>query len=239
MSRSQLTTIQQYNRSEGEFRRRLTVEEQFEIQLKNDSDLFNQLSKKEADFEWFPNTDNFELEIMQAQYNNETYMRPASWWSVERISKFHGFMEKLSNEEQSHRTRTFGNYQFDKLSTNKLIQGANTCFGFTGWKTDVDISSAKATRYDKREHDEEDGRPNRYTIELSIDVKIRLIDGTVVVKTGKGRADNQPSRALAFSKARKEAVTDGIRNCLYGLIELIAVYEENVRAGITVKCEDS
>jgi len=59
--------------------------------------------------------------------------------------------------------------------------------------------------------DEADGK---VTLGISCTVRVSLRDGTFHEDIGYGTSENQRLKAAAFEKARKEAVTDGIKRAL-------------------------
>ncbi|QPG76458.1 hypothetical protein FOA43_003847 [Brettanomyces nanus] len=89
--------------------------------------------------------------------------------------------------------------------------------------------SSKLMKFEEQKFDDE--RPSRYTIEFEVKVKLSLNDGTTIVKKGLGKSTFIPSKNAAFIKSQKEACTDGLKRCFYGLIELLIDYEEKVKSG--------
>ncbi|RHZ79310.1 hypothetical protein Glove_149g40 [Diversispora epigaea] len=98
----------------------------------------------------------------------------------------------------------------------KVINIANNVFGFNGWSSSIEDITV----------DYVDCEAGRYSVGVSAITKIILKDGTYHTDTGYGSADNMKIKALAFEKAKKEAVTDAIKrtlrmfgnvlgNCLY------------------------
>jgi len=99
----------------------------------------------------------------------------------------------------------------------RVLNLANNIFGFNGWSSQ--ILSFTTDFIDVME-------PNRISLGITCSVRITLKDGTFREDVGFGQAENQRNKALAYDKARKEAVTDAIKrafrqfgdrlgNCLY------------------------
>ncbi|OWB58900.1 hypothetical protein B5S28_g4994 [[Candida] boidinii] len=86
----------------------------------------------------------------------------------------------------------------------KAINLANEIFGFNGWSSDVrDIFV-----------DYVDESQGRISLGLSAVVRITLKDGTYREDIGYGHIENARTKAMAFEKAKKEAVTDGMKRAL-------------------------
>ncbi|KAJ1928399.1 DNA repair protein rad52 [Tieghemiomyces parasiticus] len=99
----------------------------------------------------------------------------------------------------------FGGSRLTYLEGWRAISLANTIFGFNGWSsrivsTDVDFCDASP-----------DGR---YSLGLSCTIRVTLKDGTMHEDIGYGSIDNAKGKAAAFEKAKKEAVTDGLKRAL-------------------------
>ncbi|KAL7410870.1 recombination protein Rad52, partial [Mrakia frigida] len=100
----------------------------------------------------------------------------------------------------------------------KVINVANEVFGFNGWSSTVQ----------RLETDFCDTNPTtgRVSVGISAIIRITLRDGTVHEDVGYGEISNSPSKAAAFDKCKKEAITDAVKrslrsfgnvlgNCLY------------------------
>ncbi|ODV86635.1 hypothetical protein CANARDRAFT_174709 [[Candida] arabinofermentans NRRL YB-2248] len=178
---------------------------------------------------FMPVVDTWDIEELQ-RYNGEIYMKPASSWSVSKLYKFYQSLEKISNERQlDNRKYTVNINQFDKIPISKLIECANSSFGFNNWFSSISDGTGCIIKYEKFEYDDERGY--HYNLEYEIDVKVTLKDGTTIIRSGKGTSSSLPSKNQAFSKAKKEAITDGLKNCLYAMIQLLLDYEEKIKSG--------
>ncbi|KAG7562540.1 hypothetical protein FFLO_02014 [Filobasidium floriforme] len=99
----------------------------------------------------------------------------------------------------------------------KAINLANEVFGFNGWSSQ--IISLNTDFCDEQS-------PGRFNIGITAIIRITLRDGTFHEDTGYGGGENLKGKGSALDKAKKEAVTDGIKrtlrmfgnvlgNCLY------------------------
>lgn len=86
----------------------------------------------------------------------------------------------------------------------KLINLANDTFGFNGWSHSV-------THMNIDFIDEVNGR---FFIGICAFVRVQLKDGVYHEDVGYGSAEGMKSKALSIEKARKEAVTDGLKRAL-------------------------
>ncbi|KAJ1950087.1 DNA repair protein rad52 [Linderina macrospora] len=129
----------------------------------------------------------------------------------------HALSRKLGPEHISSR-RGAGNMTLSYIEGWRAISIANEIFGFNGWRSNlfnmvVDFVDV-------------DSQTGNVSIGLSCMVRITLRDGTYREDAGYGLIENCKSKAQAFEKVRKEAVTDALKramrqfgnvlgNCLY------------------------
>ncbi|KAL1746044.1 DNA repair protein Rad52/59/22 [Schizophyllum fasciatum] len=86
----------------------------------------------------------------------------------------------------------------------QIINLANEVFGFNGWSTNVvDLTT-----------DYIDEKNGRYSVGVTSIVRVTLRDGAYHEDIGYGQGDNQPNKGQALDKAKKEAVTDGMKRAL-------------------------
>lgn len=86
----------------------------------------------------------------------------------------------------------------------KVIDLANDIFGFNGWSHSVTSSTV----------DFIDHSNGRYFVGVSAFVRVQLRDGAFHEDIGYGTSEGMRSKALSLEKARKEAVTDGLKRAL-------------------------
>ncbi len=90
------------------------------------------------------------------------------------------------------------------IEGHRLIQLANETFGFNGWAHSVTHQSI----------DFIDQSNDRFHVGISTFVRVQLKDGTYHEDVGYGVSEGMRSKALSIEKARKEAVTDGLKRAL-------------------------
>ncbi|CAH1783485.1 unnamed protein product [Owenia fusiformis] len=86
----------------------------------------------------------------------------------------------------------------------RLINLANETFGFNGWSHSVTHQTV----------DFVDSYNSKYYVGVSAFVKVQLKDGVYHEDIGYGVCEGMKSKALSIEKARKEAVTDGLKRAL-------------------------
>ncbi|KAK3813369.1 MAG: hypothetical protein J3Q66DRAFT_348134 [Benniella sp.] len=102
----------------------------------------------------------------------------------------------------------------------KLKNLANKLFGFDGWS-----SSITDVTVDFMDVDHE----GKVSVGVSIIVRVTLKDGSYHEDIGYGSCDNLKSKASSFEKAKKEAVTDGLKRALTSFGNLMGncLYDKN------------
>ncbi|KAH3666442.1 hypothetical protein WICMUC_005710 [Wickerhamomyces mucosus] len=86
----------------------------------------------------------------------------------------------------------------------KAVNLANSIFGFNGWSSEVRNLFVDFL-------DEKNGR---FNVGITAIVRVILKDGSYHEDIGYGSIENARSKAAAFDKAKKEAVTDGMKRAL-------------------------
>lgn len=86
-----------------------------------------------------------------------------------------------------------------------MVNIANEIFGFSGWSSTVQSLSIDQ---------EEMTADGKFNISMSAIVRITLQDGAFREDVGYGQIANSPSRASAYEKVKKEAVTDSMKRAL-------------------------
>lgn len=111
----------------------------------------------------------------------------------------------------------------------KAINLANAIFGFNGWYSEV-----KTVQVDYL-----DERSGRFSVGLSVIVRVTLKDGAYHEDIGYGSLDNARTKSMAFEKAKKEAITDGLKRALrcFGNALGNCLYDKDYLSKISnVKC---
>ncbi|MPC23336.1 DNA repair protein RAD52 [Portunus trituberculatus] len=88
----------------------------------------------------------------------------------------------------------------------RVVMLANEIFGFNGWSHSVTSQTI----------DFVDHYNGRYYVGVSSKVRVQLKDGVFHEDIGYGISEGMKSKALSLEKARKEAVTDGLKRALKG-----------------------
>lgn len=165
----------------------------------------------------FPDVEQLEL-LLEGDWCD----RPASTWAIKKSGTLQAKVEAFTREH-AHRRPKF--VSRDEVPFNRLISFANESFGHDGWSTEVvDIKVLRAQSTG-------DGDCGRHSLAVETTVRVTLKDGTHHSGTGLGVSENLPQKSMAFSKAKKEAITDGIKNCIRGFGELVLAHEEKLRKG--------
>ncbi|KAI9291837.1 hypothetical protein K502DRAFT_112767 [Neoconidiobolus thromboides FSU 785] len=115
--------------------------------------------------------------------------------------------EKLARQleptEISHRT-AFGGSRVAYLEGWKSIEIANEIFGFNGWSSEIKDFVV----------DFLDVADGKWSVGVTAHIRVVTRDGSFHEDVGYGTMENAKSKGQAFEKARKEAVTDGVKRAL-------------------------
>lgn len=162
-----------------------------------------------------------DMSLFDAILDDDFRDRPASTWSVMKIGTLQAKLEQYLSTRQTRRIRNWNN----DLPFYRLLSIANESFGHDGWSTElIDISILE---HDIQLNDDSES----HFVQVESTVRITLKDGTYHEAIGSGRADNLPSKFMAFQKAKKSAVTDATKNAIYGLKSIILDHERKLRSG--------
>lgn len=111
--------------------------------------------------------------------------------------------QKLGPEFISQRSGP-GGQKLAYIEGWKLVQLANEVFGFNGWSHSVTNQSV----------DFVDHMNGKFYVGVMALVRVQLKDGVYHEDVGYGISEGMRSKALSLEKARKEAVTDGLKRAL-------------------------
>ncbi|KAJ1969631.1 DNA repair protein rad52 [Dispira parvispora] len=120
----------------------------------------------------------------------------------------HGIQKALQSPlppEYLSTRAAFGGNRLTYIEGWRAIAIANEVFGFNGWSSEIIGTTIDFCDI---------GPDNRYTVGLSCTIRVSLKDGTHHDDVGYGSAENAKTKAAAFEKAKKEAVTDGLKRAL-------------------------
>ncbi|XP_065599484.1 DNA repair protein RAD52 homolog [Cyrtonyx montezumae] len=115
----------------------------------------------------------------------------------------HALRQKLGPEYISSR-QAGGGQKVCYIEGHKVISLANEMFGFNGWAHSVTQQNV----------DFVDLNNGRFYVGVCAFVKVQLKDGAYHEDVGYGVSEGLKSKALSLEKARKEAVTDGLKRAL-------------------------
>ncbi|CAB1313702.1 unnamed protein product [Coregonus sp. 'balchen'] len=90
------------------------------------------------------------------------------------------------------------------IEGHRVISLANEMFGYNGWSHSISQQNV----------DFVDLINGKFYVGVSAFVKVQLKDGSFHEDVGYGVSEGQKSKALSLEKARKEAVTDGLKRAL-------------------------
>ena len=111
---------------------------------------------------------------------------------------------KLDADEISYRQSAQG-MNVAYVEGWRIIAIANEVFGFNGWCSEILMHQVDFVDTDAT---------GKISTGISCRVRVSLKDGTFHDDIGYGIAENQRSKAAAFEKAKKEAVTDAVKRAL-------------------------
>ncbi|NXK98757.1 RAD52 protein, partial [Formicarius rufipectus] len=115
----------------------------------------------------------------------------------------HALRQRLGPDYISSR-QAGGGQKVCYIEGHKVISLANEMFGFNGWAHSVTQQNV----------DFVDLNDGRFYVGVCAFVKVQLKDGSYHEDVGYGVSEGLKSKALSLEKARKEAVTDGLKRAL-------------------------
>lgn len=168
---------------------------------------------------FFPDMAQFEEEVLPESHTAPPQLPQ---WACERIGTLQARLEALQHDRDSRR---FGgrNFSLTGFLSGQLVQLANEVFGFNGWSTAVLQVEPLNSEVGENE--------KSFSASYSAVVRLTLRDGTFYDAGGVGTATNLPHRYMCVSKAKKQAVTEGIKNAIVGLKEVFLLHEMERLAG--------
>jgi len=131
------------------------------------------------------------------------FVRDRSFTSAEEAAIENALRKRLGPSYVSARPAA-GGQKVVYIEGHKVVNLANEIFGFNGWshavrKCDVDFVDASG---------------GRFYVGVAAIVRVTLRDGSFHEDQGYGVSEGMRSKALSIEKARKEAVTDGLKRAL-------------------------
>ena len=110
----------------------------------------------------------------------------------------------LARDEISSRQGA-GSSRYQYLTTNKAVELANYIFGYDGWSSAIQDITIDFL---------EESKDNRWNVGVSCIMRITVRGGACREDVGYGQTVNMPGKAEALEKAKKEAVSDGLKRAM-------------------------
>ncbi|KAK6202585.1 Rad52 protein [Scheffersomyces amazonensis] len=127
-------------------------------------------------------------------------------YSNEEQVRIQSMLDKVLGPEYVSFRPGGGGQKVSYIEGWRALNLANEVFGFNGWNSE--LISQQVDFVDTH------GNTGRFSMGLSVVVRVTIRDGTYHEDFGYGYIENAKSKATAFEKCKKEAFTDGIKRCL-------------------------
>jgi DNA recombination protein Rad52 len=164
-----------------------------------------------------------DIKFLEVLLDGDWRDRPASEWAIKKSGTLQAKMERFRRDCAHKRSKFLSR---DEIPMHNLIQFANESFGYDGWSTHVIETKVLTVKAKK-----DDNNILRHSLAIESTVGITLKDGTYHEGKGVGISRSLPEKSLAFSKAKKESITDGVKNCIQGFGELVLDHEDKMKKG--------
>lgn len=147
-------------------------------------------------------------------------------YQEEERNNIQGLLNKVLGPEYVSSRPGGGGTKVSYIEGWRALNLANEVFGFNGWNSE--LISTQVDYFDTH------GATGRFSMGLSVVVRVTIKDGTYHEDFGYGFIDNAKSKAMAFEKCKKEAFTDGIKRCLrcFGNVLGNCLYDRTIMAKI-------
>ncbi len=162
-----------------------------------------------------------DIDLLDVINDNDFRDKPASSWSVAKIGTLQVRIEQFLSSRRKGRSKNLNT----DIPLHRLLSIANDVFGFDGWSNE--LMEFSVTEYMVQIDGEREG----HCLQVEAIVRITLKDGTYHEAIGKGRADNLPTKAMAYMKAKKSAVTDATKIAIHGFKSIVLDHEQKLRVG--------
>ncbi|KAK6459308.1 Rad52/22 family double-strand break repair protein-domain-containing protein [Scheffersomyces xylosifermentans] len=176
--------------------------------------------------QFFPDISEFEDSLESSSSQIEPV---ATEWALQRIGTLQARLEYLQSSKDAR--RIIGKQSnFTAFPASVILETANQVFGYDGWSSEIVECLLLQDRVDG------EGEEKRFSVRYSSIVRVTLNDNTVREGHGLGEATNMPHKHLCYSKAKKQAVTEGMKNAILGLREILMDFElRNLQQELDVK----
>lgn len=163
----------------------------------------------------FPNLSIFE----ESEGEEELTHCHVSTWAKIKIGTLQSRLEIIkARQDRRHSGRD------KQLLPRLLVSLTNEVFGFNGWSSRVLDCFCVSDNFNQD--------AKTYSVEHRAIVSITFQDGTTVEGEGTGISSNCNQRAVCFSRSKKVAVTEGLRNAI---LKFPSLLEENLQEGKITK----
>lgn len=159
---------------------------------------------------FFPDMSEFEDKAQREEEDNSNE-GIISDWALKKIGTLQARLEAMQSAKDSKRFT--GSHFYLKFASNVIFNLANEVFGYNGWSSEI-ISSHLV-------HEHLDEETNEYSVKYNVVARIILKDGTYNDELGTGEATNMPHKHMCYNKSKKQAITDGLKNSILGLRDLL------------------
>ncbi|CAF3563819.1 hypothetical protein SNK03_003523 [Fusarium graminearum] len=153
-------------------------------------------------------------------------------WAAKDIATISAKLDKQLGPEYISARAGPGGTKVHYLTAEKCITLANEVFGFNGWSSSIQNIQVDFA--------DENPQTQRFSVGLSVIVRITLRDGTYHEDVGYGSIENAKGKAMAFEKAKKEGTTDGMKRALrnFGNVLGNCIYDKDYVKQVTkIKAE--
>ncbi|XP_060784174.1 DNA repair protein RAD52 homolog isoform X2 [Neoarius graeffei] len=127
-----------------------------------------------------------------------------SHYTAEEYQAIQNALRQMLGPEYISTRQAGGGQKVCYIEGHKVISLANEMFGYNGWSHSISQQNV----------DFVDLINGKFYVGVSAFVKVQLKDGSFHEDVGYGVSEGLKSKALSLEKARKEAVTDGLKRAL-------------------------
>lgn len=162
-----------------------------------------------------------DIDLLDVLASDDFRDKPASSWSVAKIGTLQVRIEQYLATRRHGKFKNLNN----DIPLHRLLEMANGVFGFDGWSSELREFTVTDYTLDL------DNDRERHCLQINSTVRVTLKDGTYHEAIGKGRADNLPTKSMAYMKAKKSAVTEATKIAIHGFKDVILDHEQKLRVG--------
>lgn len=163
----------------------------------------------------FPDLSIFEDENDSSEDDERVTL---SQWALVKIGTFQSRLEMvLRNREQRGQKK----FLLSSVATAELLRLANEVFGFNGWSSQIISCEQEEEKFDQEK--------SVYSMKHVATVRLILQDGVFIDAQGTGESTNIAQKHICLSNCKKMAITNGIRNGLLGLKDMLFTHEELIK----------